>query len=155
MRERDAYTVALLESVRFSSACENRNLTNSSVSCSLKSAQTFCFGARKEALDICGVGGVSSLKNGSEMKKRNDKRTRPVDPITQDFFEGVIAATCTESDALYDHMAFLSVKRTILVAHHDSKPWQSSLRLWRCRMGANCAIARKLLFSRKLIHNKN
>jgi hypothetical protein len=104
MWERDAYTVALLESVRFSSARENRNLTNSSVSCSLKSAQTFCFGARKEALDICGVGGgVSSLKNGSEMKNRNDKRTRPVDTITQDFFEGVIAATCTESDALYDH----------------------------------------------------
>jgi hypothetical protein len=28
VRERDAYTVALLESVRFSSARENRNLTN-------------------------------------------------------------------------------------------------------------------------------
>ena len=94
MPERDAYTVALLESVRFNSARENRNLTNSSVSCSLKSAHTFCLGARKEALDICGVGGgVSSLKNGSEMKNRNDKRTRPVDTITQDFFEGVIVAT--------------------------------------------------------------
>ena len=36
------------------------------------------------------------------MTNRNDKRTRPVDTITQDFFEGVIAGTCTESDALYD-----------------------------------------------------
>jgi hypothetical protein len=100
VRERDAYTVALLESVRFSSARENRNLTNSSVSCSLKSAQTFCFGARNEALDICRVGGgASSLKNGSEMKNRNDKRTRLADTITQEFFEGVIAAACTESDA--------------------------------------------------------
>jgi hypothetical protein len=39
------------------------------------------------------------LKNGSEMKNRNDKRTRLADTITQDFFEGVIAAACTESDA--------------------------------------------------------
>jgi hypothetical protein len=90
---RNAYTVALLESVRFNSARDNRNLTNSSVSCSLKSAHTFCFGARKKALDICGVGGgVSPLKDGSEMKSRNDKRTRPVDTITQDFFERVMAA---------------------------------------------------------------
>lgn len=93
MRGRDAYTVALLESVRFNSARDNRNLTNSSVSCSLKSAHTFCFGARKKALDICGVGGgVTPLKDGSEMKSRNDKRTRPVDAITQDFFERVMAA---------------------------------------------------------------
>jgi hypothetical protein len=92
MREREAYPVAFLESVRFNSARENRNLTNSSVSCSLKSAQTFPFGAWNEALDICGVGGRVSLKNGSEMKNSNDKRTRPVDTTTQDFFEGVIAA---------------------------------------------------------------
>jgi hypothetical protein len=93
MPGKDAYTVALLESVRFNSARDNRNLTNSSVSCSLKSAHTFCFGARKKALDICGVGGgVSPLKDGSEMKSRNDKRTRPVDTITQDFFERVMAA---------------------------------------------------------------
>jgi hypothetical protein len=32
------------------------------------------------------------LKDGSEMKNRNDKRMRPVDTITQDFFEGVMAA---------------------------------------------------------------
>ena len=99
MREWDAYTVARLESVRFNSARENRNLTNSLVSCSLKSAHTFRFGARKAALDICGVGGgLLPLKDGSEMKNRNDKRMRPVDTITQDFFEGIMTAMWIELD---------------------------------------------------------
>jgi hypothetical protein len=149
MRERDAYIVALLESVRFSSARENRNLTNSSVSCSLRSAQTFRFGARKQAFDVCGVGGRVSLKNGSEMKKRNDKRTRPVDTITQDFFEEVIAATCTESDGLYDHKRrygfLISEANDPWVAYHDTKPLAKfPLRLWRCRLGQLLQLQRSL-----------
>jgi hypothetical protein len=55
-----AHLVALLESVRFNSSRENRNLTNSLVSCSFRSAQTFSLGARKEAVDGPGGGGGAS-----------------------------------------------------------------------------------------------
>jgi hypothetical protein len=87
------YLVALLESVRFSSSLEYRNLTSSSVSCSLKSAQTFSLGARKDTMDGAGGSGGTGLRNGAEMKRRNEKNTTTVDMPTQGLFERGIAAT--------------------------------------------------------------
>lgn len=55
--KKGADLVALLESVRFNSSLENRNLTNSLVSFSFRSAQTFSLGAWKDAVD--GPGGRS------------------------------------------------------------------------------------------------